>query len=86
MLLLHEATNTTFIITLVTITTYHLLLKKKKVKYFLFLKLFDLVETSTSVWQVKREQEENYCIFWIKKKIYCVFFYELKKYIYIYIY
>ena len=74
MLLLHEATNTTFIITLVTITTYHLLLKKKKVKYFLFLKLFDLVETSTSVWQVKREQEENYCMFWIKKKIIAFFF------------
>ena len=80
MLLLHEATNTTFIITLVTITTYHLLYhlllkKKKKVKYFLFLKLFDLVETSTSVWQVKREQEENYCIFWIKKKIIAFFFF-----------
>ena len=42
-LLLHEVTNTTFIITLVTITTYRLLLgKKKKVKYFVFLNLLIL--------------------------------------------
>ena len=40
-LLLHETTNTAFIITLVTITTYHLLLEKK-VKYFVFLNLLIL--------------------------------------------
>ena len=40
-LLLHEVTNTTFIITLATITTYHLLLEKN-VKYFVFLNLLIL--------------------------------------------